>query len=316
MEEGLDLGCLEPPDALFLVDGGANHLSALGDALTAVKPWVLVGDMDSISASARRQVEEAGAEVVTLPAAKDETDLEHALRLAVERGANQATVLGALGGPRLDHLLGAVTLLTAPWLETCRVRLLDLRHEAFLAHGQVVVQGAVGDTVSLIPLTPEVKEVVTDGLAYPLHGEVLLQGTTRGVSNVMLANEARVGHGEGRLLVLRYREPAASAVSGDTLACQFSLYPLRQQSLDQAIRAGLEAATKSGASCDLSVQLQPLSTLLQGGRDTVFTALRAAFGAAEELGPLVMVCAMTSRSPTEETLADIQRKNIDAWLSR
>ncbi|NLT34963.1 MAG: thiamine diphosphokinase [Gaiellales bacterium] len=315
LEEGMDPGCLEPPDVLYLADGGANHLDAVSDTLTAAKPWVLVGDMDSISAGARRRVEEAGGEVVTLPAAKDETDLEHTLRLAVERGAEQATVLGALGGPRLDHLLGAVTLLTAPWLEGCRVRLCDARHEVFLARGQALIRGAVGDTVSLIPLTPDVREVVTESLAYPLRGEVLAQGSTRGVSNVMLSTEARVCHGEGRLLVVHYREPAVPVASAATLACQFSLYPLRQQSLDQAIRAGLEAATRSGAPRGISVQLQPLSTLLQGERNAVFAALRAAFDAAEGLGSLVMVCAMTSHTPTEETLADIRGKSIDPWLS-
>ena len=55
-------------------------------------------------------------EVLSLPTAKDETDTEAALRLAVERGATEITVFNALGGPRLDHLLGNLLLLTAPWL--------------------------------------------------------------------------------------------------------------------------------------------------------------------------------------------------------
>ena len=55
-------------------------------------------------------------EVLTLPTAKDETDTEAALRVAVDRGATDITVLNALGGPRLDHLVGNLLLLTAPWL--------------------------------------------------------------------------------------------------------------------------------------------------------------------------------------------------------
>jgi thiamine pyrophosphokinase len=45
--------------------------------------------------------------------------------------------------------------------------------------------------------------VVTDGLVYPLHGETLAPGSTRGVSNVFAATEARVALTSGVLLVVR-----------------------------------------------------------------------------------------------------------------
>jgi thiamine pyrophosphokinase len=47
--------------------------------------------------------------------------------------------------------------------------------------------------------------VVTDGLAYPLADEDLPAGTTRGVSNVMVAATARVGLRAGALLALQPR---------------------------------------------------------------------------------------------------------------
>ena len=65
-------------------------------------------------------------EMVVLPVAKDETDTEAALRLVVERGADDIVVFGALGGPRLDHLVGNLLLLTSPLAgRTARVRLVD-----------------------------------------------------------------------------------------------------------------------------------------------------------------------------------------------
>ena len=59
--------------------------------------------------------------------------------------------------------------------------------------------------MSLLPLTPEVEDVRTEGLLYPLAGETLVQSSTRGVSNAMTGPEARVTHGEGVLLLIHYR---------------------------------------------------------------------------------------------------------------
>jgi thiamine pyrophosphokinase len=195
----LDRAAVETADLLVAVDGGADALARID-----LVPSVLVGDLDSISPSALADLRSRGVEVVTLQAAKDETDTEAALRLAIERGATQITVFNALGGPRLDHLVGNLLLLTAPWLAAVRVTLVDGLHEVFLVKGDAAVAGRPGDTVSLLPLTKAVLDVRTQGLLYPLHGEPLLQGTTRGVSNEMTGADARVTHGEGALLLIHY----------------------------------------------------------------------------------------------------------------
>jgi thiamine pyrophosphokinase len=196
-----ELAALTGADLLVAVDGGADALARLG-----VRPDVLVGDMDSISESTRHSAEQQGVEMVLLPTAKDETDAEAALRLVVARGAEQVTVYGALGGPRLDHLLGNLFLLAASWLEGVRVCLVDGRHEAFLARGDVTITGQAGDTVSLLPLTSAVYGVSTEGLEYILEAGTLEQAATKGVSNVMTGSRARVTHGDGALLVIHYQE--------------------------------------------------------------------------------------------------------------
>lgn len=193
-------------DLVIAADGGAEALVVLG-----LQPHVLVGDFDSISAATRALVERGGAEVIALQAGKDWTDTEVALRLAVKRSADKITVFGALGGPRLDHLLGNLLLLTAPWLQGCDVHLLDARHDIFLAHGDGSVVGLPGDLVSLLALTPVVETVETEGLAYPLHREPLYQGATRGVSNELVAERARVRHGAGELLIIHYRSTEESS---------------------------------------------------------------------------------------------------------
>ena len=197
---GLDANLLGEADLLIAVDSGAEAVAAAG-----IMPSVLIGDMDSIGDATRASFEAAGIETVLLETAKDETDTEAALRLAVERGANEITVLGALGGPRLDHLVGNLLLLSSPWLEDVAVRLLDDLHEVYIVKGDVIFGGRKGDIISLLPLTPRVRDVSTLGLLYPLAGETLLQSATRGVSNEMTGREARVTHGEGALLLIHFR---------------------------------------------------------------------------------------------------------------
>jgi len=196
----LDAAALASADLLVAVDGGAETLARVG-----LVPGLLVGDLDSITIRTREALEAQGVEVAVLPTAKDETDTEAALRLVMERGADDITVYGALGGPRLDHLVGNLLLLSSPWLAAARVRLVDDWHEAFLVKGGSTFNGERGDTVSLLPLTPRVEDVWTEGLLYPLVYEPLSQSATRGVSNAMTGETARVTHGEGVLLLIHYR---------------------------------------------------------------------------------------------------------------
>ncbi len=188
-------------DLIIGADGGADTLLAAG-----VMPQAFVGDLDSLSPQGRRRLEEGGCELIVHPVEKAETDTELALRLAVERGADEIVVLGALGGARLDHTLANVLLLASPFLEGVSVRIVDERHEVFLVRGEAEVRGKEGDLVSLIPLSPEVTGIDTSGLYYPLAQGTLLLGPARGVSNVLTQPVARVRVGQGKLLVIRHSQ--------------------------------------------------------------------------------------------------------------
>lgn len=187
-------GCL-----IVAVDSGAEALMRVG-----VVPDLFVGDMDSVGAETRSRLRNERVETVVLPVAKDETDLEHALSLVVDRGAEDVRVFGALGGPRLDHLLGNVLLLASPWLEGVHVRLVDGMHEVMMVHGDLEVSGRPGDLVSLLPLTAEVEGVRTDGLLYALAGETLVRSSTRSLSNEMTGTRSSVMHGAGALLLVHH----------------------------------------------------------------------------------------------------------------
>lgn len=171
-------------------DGGMRHALALGRAVD-----VVVGDLDSLRGAPE------GVEVVQSPAAKDETDLELALEHAVARGATWMRIIGALGG-RLDQTLGNVMLLALPALRGLDVRLVGGEQTAWLVAGHTGIDGAVGDTLSLLPLGGDAEGVRTSGLQYPLHGETLHFGPARGMSNVLAAPRAEVWVRRGLLLAV------------------------------------------------------------------------------------------------------------------
>jgi thiamine pyrophosphokinase len=189
-------------DLIIGADGGAARALARGLA-----PDVIIGDMDSFTGPQRDlPAVRAGREarLIQHPRAKDETDLELALAYAAEQKVEEIVVLGALGGSRLDHMLSNVLLLAMPALRGRRVLIVHGGQEAMLLRGgeAVTLAGSPGDLVSLLPLGGDARGVTTAGLAWPLAGDTLRFGQSRGVSNEMSDPEARVELEDGYLWVV------------------------------------------------------------------------------------------------------------------
>jgi len=163
-------------------------------------PDVLVGDMDSVASNILAELESSDCAVVRHSPRKDETDLELALTEAVERGATEMIVLGAIGG-RVDHTISNVMLLSMPVLIGRRVMILNGDTEIALIRNVGRVRGCPGDTVSLIPICGDARGVTTEGLEWQLSEGTLAFGYARGVSNVLIAPMASISVRGGLLLV-------------------------------------------------------------------------------------------------------------------
>lgn len=188
------------PDQVIAADGGSRHASTLGLRIDLV-----VGDLDSMKVSQRETLRAQGTQFEHFNTQKDETDLELALLHAVDQGATEIAVVGIVGD-RLDMVLANMHLLTLDALSLIRVELWLGRQTAWLIRppGEEL-EGAPGDTLSLIPLKGDVTGVTTNGLAYPLQGEKLFFGPARGVSNVMEKDVCRVDLEAGILLAVHTR---------------------------------------------------------------------------------------------------------------
>ncbi len=190
---------------VIAADGGARHAARLG---VAIDGWV--GDGDSLDAADLAALETAGVPMDRSSRHKDESDTELAVKAALSRGAADLTIVGGLGGARIDHALANLGLLALVELAGHRAVILDARSRIALVRapgptGSEVrhdLSGRVGDLVSLLPVGSGVIGVTTHGLAYPLADEPLPAGPARGLSNVRIAADAAVTVKTGMLLVV------------------------------------------------------------------------------------------------------------------
>jgi thiamine pyrophosphokinase len=183
-------------DLVIAADSGLEHAQALGVAVDLV-----VGDLDSVAPGALDAAIAAGVAVERHPAAKDATDLELALDAALDRGVTAVHVLGIAGG-RFDHFLANVLLLASPRYISARVDARIADAEVTVVHERVELVGTPGRLCSLLPLGGPAEGVVTEGLRYPLHRELLTPGTTRGVSNEFVHHHAAVSLDAGVLVAV------------------------------------------------------------------------------------------------------------------
>jgi len=190
---------VRPDDVLIAADGGIRYLLAMG-----FRPHAVVGDLDSLPPLFLETLQRQGAVVRPYPREKDETDLELALRHALEYSPEAIRVVGALG-LRLDQTLANVALLAAPWLEGVDVRLDDGVEEVLLVRSEATIEGLPGETVSLIPWGMPVEGVTTEGLRWPLREETLYPDRTRGISNKLTGPQAHVCIRSGLLIVVHRR---------------------------------------------------------------------------------------------------------------
>lgn len=186
-------------DYLIAVDGGLKHLEKL-----RLSPDLIIGDLDSLDSHYLQNLERSSVEVLRFDPQKDDTDLALALRESIKRGYRHIVIAFGLGG-RVDHLLGSLGLLEVAKAESIDIHFDDGTTRVFLFDDEIRLETKPQDLISLIPWRGDALVHETQNLAYPLRDEWLPFGTTRGVSNVALAEEIRVSLSKGELLIIHTR---------------------------------------------------------------------------------------------------------------
>jgi thiamine pyrophosphokinase len=178
-------------------DSGVEHALAIGRGVDLV-----IGDFDSADPAAVDTAVAGGAEVRRYPSDKDQSDLELALHAARAGGARRVIVVGGYGG-RLDHSLANALLLASPSFADLDIEALVGDARITVIHREARLTGAPGELCSLLAVGGTARGVRTRGLRYPLEGEDLLPGSTRGVSNEFSEPVATVSLDHGALLAVQ-----------------------------------------------------------------------------------------------------------------
>mgnify|MGYP006284771661 CR=1 FL=1 len=164
----------------------------------------LVGDMDSISKEDLETAREQGMEIVKYDPDKDMTDGELAVRLAVEKGSDDITIMGGREG-RLDHILSSVDLLyLIP--ESRKARLYYLEDLVYLLReGEELEVDDPNKVYSVLPGDP--RSIVSEiGFKWPLESELLEKGTTMGIHNELSDEKGIIRAEAGDIIVIICRD--------------------------------------------------------------------------------------------------------------
>lgn len=187
-------------DYVICADGGARHAAALG-----IIPQLVLGDFDTLTEQELTSLEQAGAQILRYPQAKDFTDTHLAILEALQRGFTEIDLIAALGGC-FGHTLANVTLLALPEAKDARLRILEEDQEIFLIRQTVTLTGTVGEKITLLPLTERVEGITLTGMKYPLKKAVMTIGVPIGVSNEFLEEAAQIELEKGILVAVKQKK--------------------------------------------------------------------------------------------------------------
>lgn len=190
-------------DEIICADHGLEAAYKLG-----ITPDLLVGDFDSADSDILSLYEEKeNINIVRFRPEKDDTDTELALHMAMKRNPDEILVFGA-SGTRLDHTLANIGLLSQTLKQGIRTYLWDLHNRISMIGDTCCLrkEQAFGDYVTLLPFGGDAEGVTLQGFKYPLENAVMHSGSSLGVSNELVEEEAVIYIRKGKLLVIESKD--------------------------------------------------------------------------------------------------------------
>ena len=188
---------------IVAADSGAQRLGQLG-----VLPHVVIGDLDSLPGDELFRLKSVGVEFEPHPQPEERTDGDVAIEYALKRGATSIIIVGLFGGPRYDHAVANLYLLTHPSLKQIPTWTVDGWTALTVLNGdgisQAQFQGSIGDYVTITAVSETVEGITTVGLKWPLSNATFTRGLNEGTSNELIDERAMVQVVRGTAMVSHY----------------------------------------------------------------------------------------------------------------
>ena len=194
----------ESPEDLRIMacDAGVTAVEA-----ERLRPDYVVGDFDSVSEEEKLRIRKTYPAQRILKPVKDDTDMEAAVRWAIELRPASVILLGATG-TRLDHTLTNLRMLVLFRKAGIRAEILDSHNRIRVIDGPVKLRkkDVYGTYISLLPVTETVEGIDLTGFRYPLEQGTIPMIGSLGVSNELKDDEGEIHFSKGMLYLMETKD--------------------------------------------------------------------------------------------------------------
>lgn len=138
---------------------------------------------------------------------KDASDTEMAVRLAMELGYQEITILGATGS-RIDHLWANVQTLAIPFASGVQAKIIDSVNRIRIIGRKTSIEKtqSFGPYFSVFSLGEAVTGLTITGAKYSLKNHTLQPYDSLSVSNQIIEDRMQVSYESGMLLLMESKE--------------------------------------------------------------------------------------------------------------
>ncbi|MBN7772160.1 thiamine diphosphokinase [Clostridium aminobutyricum] len=189
---------IQKNDFIICADGGYRYAKK-----EKITPHLLIGDLDSFTEKLPDEIQ-----IIKHPVEKDDTDTMLCIKHAVQHNFDEIVLIGGMGG-RIDHTLS--NLQSMSWTadywtsqnDKHKISMRDAKNQVIiLQNNSILLEGNIGDKISLISYSEKCSGIFTQGLKWPLSDATLTNSFPVGISNEFTDTAAAVSVEEGKLLIV------------------------------------------------------------------------------------------------------------------
>ena len=167
-----------------------------------VCPDLFLGDMDSCNNEEKAKKHYPMLKINKVSPIKDDTDMELAIKSAIEVGCDNIYVFGGLGGRRLSHTMANIQLIAGYTTESRKLTFIGdgIKVYAISEGCSKAFSDVVRKYISVFPLNQSA-DVVIKGLKYEFQGTMKPESSL-GVSNEATNQEGYIEVSKGKVLII------------------------------------------------------------------------------------------------------------------
>lgn len=183
-------------DFILSADGGTDYCIELG-----IIPDLVIGDLDSISPKTLDILKKKEVPINVFPIKKDKTDSQLSIEYLMDKGAEEITIIGAIGS-RIDHTLANILLLKTIKDKGIKGKIVHNNNIIYIIDDELILDKKNGYFVSIIPIESKGVLVSLKGFEYNLSKVKIDFASTLGVSNFVIDEKGYIKVHEGECLVV------------------------------------------------------------------------------------------------------------------